>query len=447
MNQAPAEITPGRVKEEIRADAELARLRAGDLKVGIEGRTSVQRRDSVEMRDTCSLAELCQSNYISFLDQAYRILLRRSSDPAGYDAQLRLLSQGRSKIEILGNIRWSPEGRDIGVRVPWLLPRYVLAKILLIPVLGYLLEWLIGFFSLPRIIRHQRATDAFHSAREHELAEQCRSIAQQIEVIFIELGKLGSENPEMSAKLKQLFDRVGPLSEDFERISSESTELRHMVLSMNHWLSSLRRNLSALELAESEKTRKSDSFHAEISARVLQSDPHRSARLDQWSGRLASNLQESAQVLDLCSGDDWLRHLRDKGLKPTGVDTNNEIAQRAREQGQAIIVAEPASVLARSADHSLHALTALDVGCLLRRMPARQLLDETRRVLRKRAWVLFGFHGEPATIADRLDGRPEAIVDGALIAQALLAAGFEHVEQVQSADGAICVLACVGNQA
>jgi SAM-dependent methyltransferase len=318
---------------------------------------------------------------------------------------------------------------------------------LLIPVFGYLLEWLVSFFSLPRILRHQRATDAYHSAREHELVEQCRSMAQQIEVIFIELGKLGSESPEISAKLKQLFDRLGPLSNDFERISSESTELRHMVLSMNHWLSSLRRSLSTLELAEAEQERRSDAFYANVSARVLESDPHRSARLAQWSGRLAAQLPRSAQVLDLCSGEDWLSHLRDNGLKPTGVDTNSEIAQRARQQGHAIIVAEPVSVLARTADHSLHGLTALDVGCLLRGMPTTRLLDEARRVLRGKAWVLFGFCGEPATIADRLDGRPEAVVDSTLIAQALWAAGFSDVEQVQAADGTSCVLAREGSQA
>lgn len=445
MNPDPAENSLTRLKKEIRADAELARRHAGDLKVARDRRSKSQPHEPVAQRNSYTIDELCHANYTSFLNQAFQALLRRKPDPAGTHAQLRLLVAGHSKIEILGNLRWSAEGRDIGAHVPWLLPRYVLTKLMRIPLLGYMVEWLVALGGLPRIVRHQRASDVFQSARWHELAEYHLGIAQQIEILSVELDKLADEKPELAAKFKQLFEHVVSLRRDLELMGATTTELRHRVLSMNHWQASLRNNLSSLEFAEAERERKSGAFNANVATRVLESDPFRAARLELWSGRLAAKLPSSAQVLDLCSGEDWLKQLLKRGLDASGVDTNSEIGQRARAQGHAIVVAEQASVLARIADHSLHGLTSLDVGYLLRKLPAAELLEEARRVLCENAWVLFGFRGEPSTIADQLDGRPATAIDSELMAHALVAAGFTEVEQVSSDDGVNCVLARVGS--
>ena len=107
-----------------------ARLRARPLppRQGSEGR-SHGNRAAEATRNRYSIEELSQAHFTRFLNQAFVALLRRPPDPAGLEAQMRLLVAGRSKIEILGNLRWSPEGRDIGVHVPWLLPRYILAKV------------------------------------------------------------------------------------------------------------------------------------------------------------------------------------------------------------------------------------------------------------------------------------------------------------------------------
>ena len=450
MNQVPAENTLARIKDEIRADAALTRKRAGELKVDTSKRPASNLQEPVALRDCFSIDELCQSNYTTFLDKAYQALLRRKPDSAGYAAQLHLLASGRSKIEVLGNLRWSAEGRDIGVRVPWLLPQYLIAKAMQIPVLGYLLEWVFSLCTLPRTIRHQRAIEVYNSARRHEFREQFRTVAQQIEVIRAELhrlDKLEARDSELSASLIQLMDRVRPLEENIERINAQSTELGHDVLSMNHWMASLRKNLSAMEAAELEQQRKSEALFANVALRVMDSDKHRQARIEVWSARLLANLPASANVLDLCSGEDWLKCLRERGLDACGVAHSSEFGNRARTQGRNIIIEAPTAVLARTADHSLHGLTALDVGFLLRRIPAAALLNEVRRVLRGKGWVLFGFGNGAATIADRLDGQPEANVDGHLMMQALLASGFVDVEQIRSADGAICVLGRTEGQA
>lgn len=57
---------------------------------------------------------------LEFVQRAYRVLLRRESDPTGRDDFLARLREGYTRGEILGSIRYSPEGRMVGRRVPGL---------------------------------------------------------------------------------------------------------------------------------------------------------------------------------------------------------------------------------------------------------------------------------------------------------------------------------------
>ena len=430
-----------KVREEIRADAESARTRASARARSQPRPAQGAPRVAQAARDSYSIGELCRAQFTAFIAEAFFALLRRPPDPAGLEAQLRLLVAGRSKIEILGNLRWSREGREIGVRVPGLLPRYLLAKATRVPVLGYALEWLVCLAGLPMIVRHQRAADATHSARQQELAEVGRDMAARLGTLASELEQLGREFPQLSARLAQLADQVAALPADIERVATDVRELRHPVLSMNHWLATLRQNLSELERAEAEQERCADAFHADTALRMLGADASRPQCIDQWAGQLAGILPAAGRVLDLCSGEDWLAKLAARGLEASGVDTSHRIGIRAREAGLTIVVAEPPAVLARTADDSLDALTALDAGSLLRRMPAQALLDAARRVLRQDGCVLFGFADAPCRIAGRLEGRADPAVDGELMAQALLAAGFGEVRQSSADDGSTCVIA------
>ena len=315
------------------------------------------------------------------------------------------------------------------------------------PVVGYFIEWMVCLGGLPLIVRHQRAADAYHSARLHELAVSSRSlIMDEVETLRGRMDQLDSECAQLATGLDHFLDRINRLNAEFERSTTDARELRHLVLSMNHWLASLRQNLAALELAEAEQQRKADALYADIASRVLSADPGRAARLESWATQIAALLPEKAQLLDLCSGDDWLAHLVGKGVDATGIDTNTQIGIRAREAGLSIMVAEPPEVLARTADQSLHALTALDVGSLLRSMPANSFLASVRRVLRPQGIVMLGSSHEPASIAARLQGRADADLENPLIMQTLIAAGFIGVRSLPASDGTICIIAQAGSE-
>jgi SAM-dependent methyltransferase len=430
-----------RVKDEIRADAEAARARfvqaASRPKPVAPGTIAVVK----SVRDEVSIDELAKLHYTRFLDEAFAALLRRPPDSTAYNLQVQLLEEGRSKVEILGNLRYSSEGRAVGVRVPWLLPRYLLAKATRIPVLGYVLEWIMCIGGLPLLLRHQRGADAYHAARNLELLQELAKLTDEASALRAEIARLDVEKAMVSTQLQQFSERFAPVHSELGQAFNEIRDLRHLVLSMNHWLASLRQNLSSLEAAESEQTRKTDAFHADISSEILAADAARPARLGQWAEMFATLLPASADVLDVGSGLDWLQALSRRGVKVTGVDPNHESGQRARNAGITSVVADPPLVLARMADNSIDGATILDIAPVLRSLPAFSLLEILRRVLRPGGRLLFGFGLEPASIADRLEGRASVIADSSLIEHALQASGFIEVSRSEAADGAVCVVA------
>ena len=439
MKTSDADNPLRRIKEEIRADARVARARASSTTRVAPAPRSLG--SGTPVRDEFTIDELASFHFIEFVERAYAAVLRRTPDSAGFGAQIRLLEAGRSKVEILGNLRYSGEGRAVGVRIPWLWPRYLLAKSTRVPILGYAIEWLMCVGGLPRVLRHQRAADAYHSARNHLIVRDIAGLAGQLDSLREEMVRLERAQETAAAQFQQLGERFVPVHAEVGKAFHEIRDLRHLVLSMNHWLASLRQNLSALEAAEADQARKADALYADVTEQMIEADRQRPMRLEEWVESFVPGLSASAEVLDIGSGIDWLQALSRRGVNVTAVNSNNEIGQRIRDSGIPIAVAEPSVVLARIADQSLDGVTILDLASLLRTMPAVILFDILRRVLRPGGEVLFGIGVESATIADRLEGRASALVDGDLIERALQVSGFVEIRRVDSADHRYCVIA------
>lgn len=442
MNTQPVEKPLEVVREEIRADAEIARLRASLHPRPIPGILPDPEIVTAKSDNGVSIAELCQSHSAAFIRQAYAVLLRREPDKENFNRHMSLLATGHSKVEVLGNLRWSAEGRDIGVRVPGLLPRYLLAKATRIPVFGYVLEWLTSLAGLPRILRHQRASDAYHAAQFEGLGEQSRATLQEISNRQAnEFGRIDQQGWEHIAVLNQLRESIASLQEGLKRDAANTKELRHLVLSMNHWLTSLRQNLSALESTDAEQQCATDAWAAEVASQVLSTNAVRAVRLESWSRQFADELPSRAVVLDLCSGDDWLARLVQCGIAATGVDSNAQLALRASAAGLSIAAAEPSVVLTRTAQASLDGVSVLDCAAVLRSMATASFLDHLYRVLRPKGCVLLGFEPGPATIAQRLQGRSDASLDSEIMIAALNASGFVGIRVLPGAENSACIVA------
>lgn len=130
------------------------------------------------------LHELIDFHDVDFVTNAYRALLGRWPDPVGLRHYVDLLRRGdASKIDVLGRIRWSREGRRREIRVRGLLPRFALERGYRVPVLGWLLHWGVTALGLPRVARGQRRLEAFAVFRDEALAAGVRSLEERMEQV------------------------------------------------------------------------------------------------------------------------------------------------------------------------------------------------------------------------------------------------------------------------
>jgi hypothetical protein len=432
-----------RIKIEIRAEAEIARQREPlprhDPAPRVSQPPSSTGNDGIERgRLDYAIGELTGSDYVAFVDQAFRALLKRPPDDAGLALQVNLLAGGASKAEALGNLRWSAEGKRIGVRVRGLLPRYALAKFGRAPVLGYFVQWALVFAGLPALLRHQRAADTSIAARFHASADAQRdhdrrlgelvaehdrrsdAMREDIRRILLRLDELERRARAVELRADNVEHRSASLEHRAAASAHEAGELRHYVHTANHWVASLQNALADLENAADAQHARAD----ELAAGIVESASDfaaRRARHLQWSAVLAAHLPDSAQVLDLASGDGgWIETLRARGIDASGVEANRPLVARARQRELPVVAGDPLSILVRCADAGLDGVT-LGAQLLAGNMDVTpDLLREARRALRPGGCLFLRVEPEP----HRLAGADMTRNDVQHWTAVLLAAGF-----------------------
>jgi len=462
-----------RVKDEIRKEAELARQRhplprrdpaaRASQDPPVTGAAVRIERDRLEY----ALPELTGLHYIAFVDNAFRALLKREPDDGGSHAQIRLLASGATKAEVLGNLRWSREGKQVGVRVRGLLPRYAMAKLARIPGLGYFVEWAIAFAGLPMLLRHQRAADTstaagFNAAldaqarAERELselralnatlgaahaalaAEHVASCGRQLAIdsAHAERSELLARDIRLAQhQVDGLLAERSALDQRMQASANERVELRHLVHTVNHWLVSLQRSLDDLESTENEARAGADMLASRVNDSPVAADARR-ARYRDWSETLARQLPARALVLDLGSGDGaWLAMLVSQGLDASGVETNPALVQRARAQGTLISAGDLLASLMQCNDASLDAITVGRAALPDDDVGMDRLMREIARALKPRGVLLARIEREPF----RLVSQGASIVDAHRWSAIVVAAGFAPAE-VLSGDDGIAVL-------
>jgi hypothetical protein len=95
----------------------------------------------------------------TFVKAAYQALLLRSPDRGGFDNYLKLLRNGCSKIDILGRLRYSKEGKAAGVDITGLRMPFLLRQVCRIPVIGRFVEVLAAIWRLPHFERQQQLVE------------------------------------------------------------------------------------------------------------------------------------------------------------------------------------------------------------------------------------------------------------------------------------------------
>ncbi|HAS52505.1 MAG TPA: hypothetical protein DCS21_12500 [Gammaproteobacteria bacterium] len=192
LDTTPPEIDVERLMRQIREDAE--RDRQG-LPVNRTAALTMARRSAafhlprlpeapaaLPRQDRYTLSELLDRHDEDFLRTAYQALLNRRPDANGVNAYLGGLRTGQlSKIDILGRLRFSPEGRERKMAVPGLLPVWLAHTAYRIPVLGDVLAWGMALLRLPRLVRQWSHFENFVMFQQGQQNAQINAALAQLE--------------------------------------------------------------------------------------------------------------------------------------------------------------------------------------------------------------------------------------------------------------------------
>ena len=323
-----------------------------------------------------------------FVKNAYRAILKREPDEAGFQHNLKLLRSGASnKIDILKSLRYSEEGELNAVKIDGLRFPATIRAIERIPVLGYLLQVLIGIARLPALIRSERQFQGYVLAQQFAIADhvnfesgELQRTAHQLHTLEVTvnenlLARLLAEQQKLQqaeAQLLLLSDRLSDVSQTLaQQFSDLTTDVK-----------TLGRNLAAEENRTIDELREWEEFYAAFEEQFRGTAEEVEERL-RFYLPYVSELNSSSRILDLGSGrGDWLELLTKEGFKPCGVEVNEVLSECAREKGLDVSNMEMMVYLGQQADNSFdlvtvfHLIEHLNVGKLIR------LLDEIRRTLK-----------------------------------------------------------------
>lgn len=192
LDTTPPEIDVERLMRQIREDAE--RDRQG-LPVNRTAALTIARRAAafhlprlpeapaaLPRQDRYTLSELLNRHDEDFLRTAYQAILDRRPDANGVNAYLGGLRTGQlSKIDILGRLRFSPEGRERKMAVRGLLPVWLVHTAYRIPVLGDVLAWGMALLRLPRLVRQWSHFENFVMFQHGQQNAQINAALAQLE--------------------------------------------------------------------------------------------------------------------------------------------------------------------------------------------------------------------------------------------------------------------------
>ncbi len=149
-----------------------------------------------------------------FVRNAYRAILRREPDAGGLRVYLGRLRQGSlSKMDILGSLRFSREGRQVGIAIHGLLMPWLLHTAYRIPLLGFLMALAGALLRPGKTIQRLRNLEANldrldhqYSSTEHRVARDRDWLAGNFRDYSIQsAGRFGQAELELK-QLKLLAD-------------------------------------------------------------------------------------------------------------------------------------------------------------------------------------------------------------------------------------------------
>ncbi|HVG33006.1 MAG TPA: methyltransferase domain-containing protein [Pyrinomonadaceae bacterium] len=201
---------------------------------------SLQPEFEAHSDDRYHVNDLLKFHDREFVRNAYRAILKREPDDAGYAEYVENLRSGRfNKIDILASLRFSPEGRGKAVELEGLTFPAFVRRLYRVPVVGYLIEWTISILRVPMLLRSQRQFESHTIAQQERLAHQINLVSERMASALDALSQRDAEwqdhLSEVNRSLSGDLNRVGAqLLEDFAKVVDEIAQSHKKVSALHH---------------------------------------------------------------------------------------------------------------------------------------------------------------------------------------------------------------------
>ena len=371
-----------------------------------------------------------------FIRNAYRAILKREPDTEGFNDWLSRLRSGQlNKIEILGGMERSEEGRKGNVKIKGLGLRYLANRSYKIPVAGYFIRVLTGIMNLPKIIRTLNVYQAFTDARlagkaDREAVEELRPIlagkADREAVEELRPILAGKADREAVEELRSILagkadrEAVEELTDTTQGILRQVSDHRLNILDQQRrfilLLEEVKKSfpeplsheqiksvlkeedhvLDAMYIAFEERFRGTgDEIKRRLTVYLQYIDkmkipPPPPLEKGGWGDFQIKSEKEGVSILDAgCGRGEWLELLQENGYQAKGIDINKVALLQCREQGLDVTESDVIEYLKGLERDSLDVITGFHIIEHLSFKTLIALFDEALVVLKSGGMILF----------------------------------------------------------
>ena len=374
--------------------------------------------EGLPLQDEYRLEQLLAFHDTAFIHNAYTALLRRPPDTRGNAVYLeRLRSGSLTKVDILGRLRYSREGRTKKIPVKGLPLKFFLRTAAGIPVAGYLLQMIMAIVHLPAILKNIRALESRLHGHMYDMGEQIqhnrehlmalRDHVAQMQDQIIQgrtdlLARIHARMDELSAEGRELEQKVTQLSQathdyksailPFQRtFTSFMAEMRNT--SHNRPASALSSPSSqTLSALKKEETHLLDPLYTQFENQFRGSREAIRERIERYLSPIKKALDKAGggPVLDVgCGRGEWLELLKAHEIPARGLDLNRIMIRQCRDRDLDVTCVDVISHLKQQKAHTYGAITGFHIIEHLPFDTQITLLDETLRVLKPGGMALF----------------------------------------------------------
>lgn len=338
--------------------------RLKDRRLGL----SRSENEAIEFRGHYSLAELLGAEDELFIRNTYRAVLRREPDPGGADRYLQQLREGAlPKIDLIGYLRYSPEGRRQGVRIQGLWLRFNLRKFYRWPLVGYAARWATACARLPHFVRN---FERLHSSIHYQLGH----LRQDNEALSQRLGVLTGAKRAAERRAEAAEKRLDAIEKmlvavrgDIQAVVTRAAQLNELKADKvdnsslpRFWVLDGNQQFLNRPAFTTSAQRSPDEFYSSFED-AFRDD--RVVRLNQrqYLPYIKSSVTAEAPFLDCgCGRGEFLETLNETGIPAIGVDINRYEIERSDKRGLKIEQADMLSWL-RQSDRMYGGISALQV--------------------------------------------------------------------------------------